>query len=45
MLRYPLALDAVRSVQGLMATVVDAGLPAAHARIAAGPLVLRDGDV
>ena len=27
-----------------MAAVVDAGLPAAHAGIAAGPLVVRDGD-
>jgi adenylate cyclase len=45
MLRYPSALDAVRSVQGLMAAIVDADLPAAHAGIAAGPLVLRDGDV
>ena len=45
MLRYPSALDAVRSVLDLMAAVVDAGLPAAHAGIAAGPLVVRDGDV
>ena len=45
MLRYPSAPDAVRSVQGLMAAIVEAGLPAAHAGIAAGPLVLRDGDV
>ena len=45
MLRYPSAFDAVRSVLDLMAAVVDAGLPAAHAGIAAGPLVVRDGDV
>ena len=45
MLRYPSALDAVQSVLDLMAAVVDAGLPAAHAGIAAGPLVVRDGDV
>ena len=45
MLRYPSAFDAVRSVLDLMVAVVDAGLPAAHAGIAAGPLVVRDGDV
>ena len=45
MLRYPSGLHAVRSVLDLMAAVDDAGLPAAHAGIAAGPLVLRDGDV
>lgn len=45
MLLYPSGLDAVRSVLDLMAAVDDAGLPVAHAGIAAGPLVLRDGDV
>jgi adenylate cyclase len=45
MLRYPSALEAVRSVLDLLVAVDDAGLPAAHAGIAAGPLVLRDGDV
>ena len=37
MLRYPSALDAVRSVQGLMAATVEAGLPAAHAGDRGGP--------
>ena len=45
MLRYPSASDAVRSVQGLMAEILRAGLPPAHAGITAGPLVIRDGDV
>ncbi len=45
MLRYPSAADAIRSVRSLMAAIVDAGLPAAHAGVAVGPLVLRDGDV
>jgi adenylate cyclase len=45
MLRYNSAPDAVRSVTQLMAAIVEAGLPAGHAGIAAGPLVVRDGDV
>lgn len=45
MLRYPSIVDAVRSVGGLMAAIGEAGLPRAHAGIAAGPLVVRDGDV
>jgi class 3 adenylate cyclase len=45
MLRYPSIADAVRSVGGLMGAIGEAGLPDAHAGIAAGPLVVRDGDV
>src|SRR3954453_6414698 len=45
MLRFPSITDAVRSVQALMTAVEAAGLPPAHAGIAAGPLVARDGDV
>ena len=45
MLRYPSIRDAVRSVRGLMTAIGEAELPAAHAGIAAGPLVVRDGDV
>ena len=45
MLRYPSTLDAVHSVARLMAAVVEAELPPAHAGIASGPLVVRDGDV
>ncbi len=45
MLRYPSDVDAIRSVQELMADILQAGLPAAHAGVAAGPIVIRDGDV
>jgi adenylate cyclase len=45
MLRYRSVRDAVDSVRELMAAIGAAGLPAAHAGIAAGPLVIRDGDV
>ncbi len=45
MLRYPSVRDAVRSVGGLMAAIGEAELPSAHAGIAAGPLVILDGDV
>jgi adenylate cyclase len=41
MLRYSSITDAVRSVRGLMAAIGAAGLPPAHAVIAAGPLVVR----
>jgi adenylate cyclase len=44
-LRYPSARSAVASVVGLLATIRTAGLPPAHAGIAAGPIVTRDGDV
>jgi adenylate cyclase len=45
MLRYRSVREAVSSVQALLAAVDEAGLPPAHAGIAAGPLVIRDGDV
>jgi adenylate cyclase len=44
-LRYPSARAAVASVTRLMLAVHDAELPSAHAGIAAGPVVTRDGDV
>ena len=45
MLRYPSLVDAVVSVRGLVASIAAAGLPPAHAGVAAGPVVIRDGDV
>jgi adenylate cyclase len=45
MLRFNSTNDAVESVLGLMKAIVDAGLPPAHAGIADGPIVVRDGDV
>jgi adenylate cyclase len=45
MLQYRHCADAVRSSLELMDLVADAGLPPAHAGIATGPLVVRDGDV
>ena len=45
MLQYLSMVDAIESVRELMATIAAAGLPPAHAGIAAGPLVARDGDV
>ncbi len=45
MLRYASANEAIESVRTLMADIVGAGLPRAHAGIAAGPIVVRDGDV
>lgn len=45
MLRYASAVDAVESVRDLMFAIVEAGLPQAHAGLAAGPVVVRDGDV
>jgi class 3 adenylate cyclase len=45
LLRYSSATEAVESVTALMAAVERAGLPIAHAGIAAGPIVTRDGDV
>ena len=45
MLRYPSVPDAVRSIGSLMAAIAEADLPPAHAGVAAGPIVLRDGDV
>jgi class 3 adenylate cyclase len=45
LLRFGAAADAIRSVLGLIAAVEAAGLPRAHAGIAAGFVVIRDGDV
>ena len=45
MLRYASVTEAVESVGMLMAAIVEAGLPPAHSGIAAGPMVVRDGDV
>jgi len=45
MLRYPSLGDSVACVRELMASITAAGLPPAHAGIAAGPIVVRDGDV
>jgi class 3 adenylate cyclase len=45
LLRFPDAERALRAVRELVGSVTDAGLPAAHAGIAAGPVVVRDGDV
>jgi adenylate cyclase len=45
LLRFPDAERALRAVRELVGSMTDAGLPAAHAGIAAGPVVVRDGDV
>jgi len=45
LLRFEGAADAIRSVLRLVADVEAAGLPQAHAGIAAGLVVVRDGDV
>ena len=45
MLRYSSIADAIDSVCDLMASIVSAGLPPAHAGIAVGSMVVRDGDV
>jgi adenylate cyclase len=45
MLRYPSLVDAVVSVRELMGSIAAAGLPPAHSGVAAGPVVIRDGDV
>ena len=45
MLQYTSMIDAIESVRDLMASIPAAGLPPAHAGIAAGPMVVRDGDV
>jgi adenylate cyclase len=45
LLRFGGAADAIRSVLRLVADVEAAGLPPAHAGIAAGFVVVRDGDV
>lgn len=45
MLQYASMVDAIDSVRELMASIARAGLPSAHAGIAAGSMVVRDGDV
>ena len=45
LLRFPDAERALRAVREIVGSMADAGLPAAHAGIAAGPIVVRDGDV
>ena len=45
MLQYSSMIDAIDSVRELMASIAAAGLPQAHAGIAAGSIVVRDGDV
>lgn len=45
MLRFESVVQAVLAARDLMARVVAAGLPAAHAGVAAGSFVVRDGDV
>ncbi len=45
MLQYASMVDAIGSVRDLMASIAAAGLPPAHAGIASGPMVVRDGDV
>ncbi len=45
LVRFTDAAAAVATVRELMPSVVAAGLPAAHAGIAAGPVIVRDGDV
>ncbi|HEX6400205.1 MAG TPA: adenylate/guanylate cyclase domain-containing protein [Actinomycetota bacterium] len=44
MLHFPDAGDAVRGSLDLVARIPEAGLPAAHAGVNAGPVVFRDGD-
>ena len=45
LLRMPDSETAVRTVAELVATMEASGLPPAHAGIAAGPVIVRDGDV
>lgn len=45
MLRFASARDAIVAVRELMASIAAQDLPVAHAGIATGPLVDRDGDV
>ena len=45
MLRFERVVPAVVAVRDLMARLIEAGLPTAHAGIAAGSFVIRDGDV
>jgi adenylate cyclase len=45
LLRLTDSETAIRSVAAIVAALADAGLPPAHAGIAAGPVFVRDGDV
>lgn len=45
LVRLPDAASALRAVADVVAAVVDAGLPQAHAGIAAGSVIVRDGDI
>jgi adenylate cyclase len=45
MLRFGSPVTAVAAVRELLGRIADAELPQAHAGIAAGPFVVRDGDV
>jgi len=45
MLRFEGVVPAVLAARELMARLIEAGLPAAHAGVAAGSFVVRDGDV
>jgi adenylate cyclase len=45
LLRLPDSETAIRTVADVVASATDAGLPPAHAGIAAGPVIVRDGDV
>jgi class 3 adenylate cyclase len=45
LLRFPDAVAALRVVGGLVGEISAAGLPPAHAGVAAGPVIVRDGDV
>lgn len=45
LLRFPHAAAAVDATLGLMDALAGAGLPAGHAGIHAGPVIVRDGDI
>lgn len=45
LLRFPRALDGVESALDVLDRLEPAGLPTGHAGIAAGPLIVREGDV
>lgn len=45
LIRFRSGSDAITGVRAVVAAIVDAGLPAAHAGIAVGRFVVRDGDV
>jgi adenylate cyclase len=45
LIRFPDATRALRAITELMPAVAAAGLPAVHCGVAAGPVIVRDGDV